>query len=179
MEGISIRYSCVCIARGFSLIELLITISVLSVLLFIAVPSLSNLITSTKVSSSKSAVVGMLARARTEAVSKRQRVGLCRTENSIDCAGYRRLGSQEWKKAILFLDSNYNNTFDNDEFLLGLFDLEVEGLSLVWNRGDLLFYDPDGTTRGGSFGSFKVKYSEIDKAAIILSLTGRYRVATY
>ena len=173
------RFESPFLSQGFSLYELIASLAVGSILIALAIPSLQSLVIDAQVRSARSALLSMLATARTAAVDKRQRVALCRTENNNSCAGYSKSGTKEWTSALLFLDSNYNNVFDNTEHTLGWFDLEVRGAQINWNRGDMMIYDSDGTARGGSNGTFKIVTSEGEQAGVVISLTGRYRVASY
>ncbi len=165
--------------RGFSLYELIATLAISSFLITVAIPSLSSLVLDAKVSSAKSSILTMLAKARTEAVDKRQRIGICRTTDHISCASFSKSGTNAWNSALIFLDANYNNRFDNTELTLGWVDLDIKGIEVTWNRGDMVIYDSDGTARGGSNGTFKVITSEGEQVGVVISLTGRYRVTTY
>ena len=61
------------VARGFTLIELMVTLSVLVVVMSVAVPSMADFLANNQVVANKSAFAGAVALARTEA-AKRGRV---------------------------------------------------------------------------------------------------------
>jgi type IV fimbrial biogenesis protein FimT len=71
---------------GFSLIELMITILVLSILLAIAVPSFRGTMRRSSVSSAVNAMMGDLQLARGEASTRHAYVSLCRSSDGESCA---------------------------------------------------------------------------------------------
>jgi type IV fimbrial biogenesis protein FimT len=64
-------------ARGFTLVELMVTLTVASVLLVIAVPSFRNLIVSNALTTAANELVGALNLARMEAVKRNASVQFC------------------------------------------------------------------------------------------------------
>jgi type IV fimbrial biogenesis protein FimT len=83
------RYS-----RAYTLIELMVTISILAILIAIAVPSFSSTIRDSRIASLSSELQGALQLARSEAVKRRVNVVICRRnaagtacENGTDWGG--------------------------------------------------------------------------------------------
>ena len=80
--------------KGFTLIELIVTLAVLAIVLGIAVPSFSGMLRDGRASSVSSELHGALQLARSEAIKRRDEVMVCRSnadgsscENGTDWAG--------------------------------------------------------------------------------------------
>ncbi|WP_345451714.1 GspH/FimT family pseudopilin [Pseudoluteimonas lycopersici] len=71
--------------RGFTMVELMMTLIVLGTLAALAVPSFMNLIRGNRLTSSANEMVAMLQTARLAAVSNRASVSVCPTTNGTDC----------------------------------------------------------------------------------------------
>lgn len=71
--------------RGFSLVELMVTITVMAILLAIALPSFRDVIHRNQVSSASNALLASLAYARTEAINRGQLVSMCPSANGTSC----------------------------------------------------------------------------------------------
>lgn len=72
--------------RGFSLLELMITLSVAAILLVIAVPNFRDLMHRNQVSSASNELLASMAYARTEAITRGQLVSMCPSTDSTSCA---------------------------------------------------------------------------------------------
>jgi type IV fimbrial biogenesis protein FimT len=73
--------------RGFSLIELMIVLVILTTLAAITVPSFKGLLISTNVTAQANDFAGMITFARSEAIKRNFRVTLCRSSNGVSCNG--------------------------------------------------------------------------------------------
>ncbi|MDP9879051.1 type IV fimbrial biogenesis protein FimT [Variovorax boronicumulans] len=72
--------------RGFTLIELMVTLAVLVVLIAIAVPSFDGIRLSTRLSSYSTALVAGSQLARSEAIKRNAPVTLCASANGTSCS---------------------------------------------------------------------------------------------
>lgn len=71
--------------RGFTLIEMMVTVAVLAILMAIAVPSFSNVMRRSDVSSGSNALLADIAYARSEAVNRHTIVSICPSSNGTSC----------------------------------------------------------------------------------------------
>jgi prepilin-type N-terminal cleavage/methylation domain-containing protein len=71
--------------QGFTLIELLITIAVAGILLAVAAPNFSNLISGNNARSSIERLTHIFAYARSEAVSRASDVEVCASTDGVNC----------------------------------------------------------------------------------------------
>ena len=91
---------------AFTLIELLITISVLGVLMAIALPNLQGFIVGNKLSSNVNGFIGLINYARSEAIVRNQSVMICPKSNTgVACASDQFWGQYEIQ---VFVDCNGN-----------------------------------------------------------------------
>jgi type IV fimbrial biogenesis protein FimT len=75
--------------RGFTLIELIITVTVAGVLMALAVPSFTNFVASSRVMDQTNALVAAMSFARSESIKRNATIFVCRaaSETATDCAG--------------------------------------------------------------------------------------------
>lgn len=96
--------------RGFTLIELMVTLSVAAILIAVAVPSFGSLISDNRISSSVSAFNQTLNLARSEAVRRGTVVSVCRSSDQITCT------NTPWDRGwLVWVDPNNNRIIDNAE----------------------------------------------------------------
>lgn len=94
--------------NGFTLVELLITIVIVTTLLALGVPSIRDFMKQNRLTAQSNALVTALQVARTEAVKRGTDTVLCASSNLTSCTG-----SGDWDKGwIVFSDLNLNGTPD-------------------------------------------------------------------
>ncbi len=92
---------------GFTIIELLIVVTIVGVLAAIAAPSLRTLIITNQVRTTTSDLLNDIALARSESAKRSQRVVMCASTNMSTCSG------SAWGAGwISFVDSNNNQQRD-------------------------------------------------------------------
>ncbi|WP_239142605.1 GspH/FimT family pseudopilin [Variovorax sp. WS11] len=82
----SIRHQTSSRSRGFTLIELMVTITVLAILLVVAVPSFDGVRLSSRLTSYATDLMASSQLARTEAIKRNAPVTLCVSSNGTGCA---------------------------------------------------------------------------------------------
>lgn len=164
--------------KGFTLIELIITLSVIVILTTVAIPSFQWMIRTNRLAAASNHMVAMLALTRSEAIKRGTRVTLCKSATGTQCTtdgGY----EQRW---IVFQDSNSNATVDSGESIIQVFDGEqFRGLAMTGNMpvSSYVSYTSMGNTErsSGAFQAGTLTFCAAPEARrLILSRTGRLRV---
>jgi type IV fimbrial biogenesis protein FimT len=91
---------------GFTLVELMVTVTVAAILLAVGIPSFRSAIVSNRLTSTTNDLVGTLAQARSEAIRRGSRVTVCMSSDGASCAT-----SGSWEQGwISFLDATRPGT---------------------------------------------------------------------
>ena len=155
---------------GFSLLELMIVVSIVSILAGIAIPSLSTLINNSLADTAQADLRRAIAATRNLAVSTRSVATLCPDRN---CAG-------NWGDGyLMFSDKNNNARVDDDETIYQRFRSNKK-IRIDWRgsgRANYLKFSATGVAR--QFGRFHLcpTESDISKArAMVINRQGRIRI---
>lgn len=97
-------------SAGFTLIELIATVSIAAILMSIAVPSFKTMIESNRLSTGTNELVSAFILARSEALKRSQNVTVCTSTDLTNCAG---AGNNDFGQGwIVFQDCNNNHLID-------------------------------------------------------------------
>lgn len=97
-------------ARGFSLVELFVTLGVLSILTAVSIPLITSTVNGSRVTGSANEFVAALQLARMESIRRNVRVLVCESSDGLSCTG-----STQWRGWVVFADRNQNGLVDIDE----------------------------------------------------------------
>ncbi len=101
---------------GFTLVEMLVAISIAAILLAVAVPSFQSLIKRNAVENLQTRLAAGLTAARSEAASRNVVTTICGSNNGASCV------ANKWSSGwIVFIDLNVNGAWDNGEEILQSF----------------------------------------------------------
>jgi type IV fimbrial biogenesis protein FimT len=121
-------------ASGFTLMDLLVTLTVLGILVAVGIPSFSSVIRNNRIAANTNELVTSLTYARSEAMKRGDVVAVCPSADGENCAD-----SNDWSTGwFVFIDNNADGARDADETLLqawpaieDVLELESEPLQSV------------------------------------------------
>jgi type IV fimbrial biogenesis protein FimT len=164
--------------RGFTLVELLITVAVASVLLGVAAPSFQTAMRTNRIAALTNDLVASLQLARSEAVMRGARVTLC-TSQSVTSATPACSAAADWQDGwLVFLDGSTEGTLDGTDLVLAVgLPASSGSISGGTNFAHYVSYMPSGVSDGSSTsdGDLTVCIAP-DQRTLSLSNTGRVSV---
>jgi len=125
---------------GFTLVELMVVVAIAGLAMAFAIPAMGTFIKNERLVTQINTLVGHLAYARSEAVTRRQQVILCASSPPLtSCSG------TNWAAGwILFIDADNSSTFTANEVILRA-KATLEGSNtLVSSTGSMIIYDNRG-----------------------------------
>jgi|TARA_B110000091_G_C13711898_1_gene430864 prepilin-type N-terminal cleavage/methylation domain-containing protein len=164
--------------KGFTLIELMVTCSILSILLAIVIPNFNEFIIKTRVDSQISQLHHLLLITRNSAINYNQDVTLCPLNENLEC-------TVNWQDELsVFVDFNNNGVLnpESNEKIIKVKAAVKHGDQLQYGlkRNKVKFAATGRTTGWGSNGTFKLcpqKKIQFSRA-IIVSTSGRFYLSS-
>jgi type IV fimbrial biogenesis protein FimT len=94
-------------SKGFTLVELMVTIAVLAILLTLGVPSFTAVINNNRLAAGANEFAAALQHARMEAMRRNTRVIVCRSDDQVSCSA-----GSEWRAWVVFVDRDRDGVAD-------------------------------------------------------------------
>ena len=162
--------------RAYSLFDALTTLAVLCAVATVAIPAVSHLVASTRVTTQVNELMTHLHLARSEAIKRGQRVLLCKSRDGSRCTS-----DSPWHEGwIVFVDQNDNHTVDGNEQIIRV-QQALTGMTLQARLSNSanndLGYRPDGISGTNGTFTFCVPGAPDRARAIIVYWTGRPRIS--
>lgn len=108
--------------RGFTFVELMVTIAIVAILLAVAMPSMSAFVNNSRVSTSINEFVGTVTLARSEAIKQGRLVTVCRSANATSATPTCDSSTTDWASGWLaFVESSTTTnvgSFESVEVIL-------------------------------------------------------------
>ena len=164
-------------ANGFTLIEMLVAVLIVGVLLLVAAPGFSDLISNNRMVSEVYLMRATLSHARSEALARRAPVVVCPTTDGLACAD-----SNDWSSGYMtFVDTDDNNVAnptDPDEDIIQWEARQSPVDILFDNASKRVRFGGQGVALGfeGTF-TFCDSRGAGDARALILNPVGSLRAA--
>ena len=167
-------------AAGFTLIEFLVTLAIVSTLTTLAAPQLSGMVESSQMRVLNNDLLGHVRLARSEAIVRGGRVVICTANSASTCsttAGWQ----QGW---LIFADSNNNGLLETGELVIRYRSAAPSGWSMQGTStvARYVSYDAMGSTRliGGAFQAGTVTICRLGSSRttprqLVINSVGRIR----
>lgn len=180
-------------SAGFTLVELMVSLAIGVIVLTLAIPSFSELITNNRLTSTINNLVADMNLARTEAIKRNSPVVMCRSGNPVSnspvCCETNATGctSEDWSSGWLVYAYG-NNDVTERSFDSGLGDELIKresqlpgGIKIKTNSigNNWLIYGPTGAIREASaalYGICNDPASGFGRRLVTVSLTGRANI---
>lgn len=155
--------------KGFTLIELMTALIIISILTFSGYSSYRFLITQAKASRDKARLLTMIQMTRQHSITFSSTTVLCPSDNKEDC-------TRDWSLPIMqFLDSNKNKKRDPNEIIVGQFQpFNKESVTIKYPKTQIRF---DAQGKANFFNGTLSYCSGESIEGIVISRIGRIRFA--
>jgi len=137
--------------NGFTLIELMVALTVFAILVAVGIPQINHLTNSNRMVSEINTISGSLALARSESVKRGRIITICGSTDNATC------DTSSWEAGwIAFMDVDKDNVVDtgDGDVLLKVGPALTAGNTLRLLKSDnsgVLQFKPDGTLRDRNF----------------------------
>ena len=167
---------------GFTLIELVVTVTIAAILITIAVPGLNNFVETNRLTSATNEFVVDQSFARSEALKRGANTGVCKTGGASACVSDGTPWQTGW---MVFVDTNNDRAWSPSDELLRLHGALPPNTAVTVSSGssDPIIYGRQGDIVNGKIleegDSFIFCNSKLKKARVVSFVrTGRYSVTS-
>jgi len=160
--------------RGFTFIELMVTLSIAGILAAIGMPALGSMLARSHRQSAESALEASLMHAREMAIMRNTHVIVCPSSDGAACSG-----GADWQFGwLVATDSDHDDQPDHGSSV-AVFNAMPNGMRILASRGrPRILFRPDGSAAGTN-AQLTVCHTGDPSAgvAVVVSNSGRVRVA--
>jgi type IV fimbrial biogenesis protein FimT len=163
--------------NGFSLIELVVVLAIISIVATSAIPSLFSMVEKNQSANAINKIRSAISLTRINAIKSASIATLCPTDNNISCG-------KDWSKGMMiFVDYNGDKLINNNDKLVRVFDKFSHTSAITWKafqNKPYLQYVATGfsNNQNGTF-TYCSKTKNLEFAEmLIINRAGRARLAT-
>ena len=135
--------------KGFSMLELMIALSIIAILATVAVPSYQSMAVQSRLSTQSNELLTALHYSRSEAIKRGIQVTICKSNTGNSCT----TGSNWQDGWIVYSDSGTTGTIDGTDQILRVFPgLKGSALNGGTSFSNWITYRPSGSSYGNGNG---------------------------
>ena len=156
--------------HGFTLIELIVTITIAGILVAIATPYLGSFISSTRLTTQANELLTDLNTARSEAVKRASYVGVCASTSGSSCTS----GGSFLNGWVVFLDADNSGTWTSGDSIIKVHGALDGGNTTVSGSSTVIFNSSGSLENSSSTITYTFCDSALQKSRqISVTATGR------
>ncbi len=160
---------------GFTLLELIIVLALIAIVMTFAIPAMQTFTLNDRLTTNINTLIGHLAYARSEALTRSTQVIVCSSDDGATCGG---TWSDGW---LVFVDADADNAFTaGEEVIRAHVGLGSDNAISATGIGAQIIYDNRGFVNAASVGSLQLcdgRTGPYGKTIRIIN-TGRVRLET-
>lgn len=158
--------------KGFTLFELLITISIATLLALLASTSFTQTLQASKMASQVTLIRGFLIKTREAAITHGKTMKFCGANRHNECV------KSDFTKFVIFRDNNKNSNIDSNEFVFAEEFAHIDNplIFALGTKYNTVTFNSLGTSTRGSIYICPQANSKIRPQRIIISGTGQVRI---
>jgi type IV fimbrial biogenesis protein FimT len=164
--------------KGFTLVELMVTISIVTILLAIAVPNMSAFISGNRVSTAVNEFVGAIALARSEAIKQGRLVTICLSVNATATTPSCATGGTDWTSGwLVYVESSTTSnvgTYETAEIILARQPAFANNI-LIPSNATRITFNSSGQPITTTTNSFNFSYNNLYGRQVCMERTGRVK----
>ena len=169
-------------SEGYTLIELLVTLSIIAIIADIAITSFDGTLDKNKHHAVLTSFLSELHLARSEAIKRSHQIVICPSNNGITCDAISSSGVNSWAVGrIIFVDNNRNNIRDPQEEIIRVAEPLAQGLTIKASAdvSQIIRYRANGMTMETGELTICDPRGSNAAQAIIINTTGRPQISKY
>lgn len=160
---------------GFTLLELIIVLAVVAIVMSFAIPSMQSFSQNDRLTTNINTLIGHLAYARSEALTRSSQVVVCASDDGLGCSG-------NWTDGwIVYIDADADDSFTAGEEIVRAYQgLGPNNTIATAGIGFQITYDNRGFVNAASVGSMQLcdDRSGAYGKTVRITNTGRARLET-